>query len=316
LFFIPSAVIGLIAVRWYPEIPFEFLASRSLWVKLGEASYLVFFYLSKIFLPINLSFVYYNWRGEMPEWILFLSFFSLFFSVVLGFLYRKHIVFKGIFYSLLSFIVLMFPVLGFFDIYFMRYSPASDHYQYPAYLLIIPGIVFLLDNFLSSSFIKLGLAALATTACFVLSFQHTAIYKDEWALWTHTLEMNPQSGLALNNLGILLEAKGRIEEAKVLWMKNLEQDSKDVESHVNMGFYYVRKEQPEQALDHLAQALRQRPDSFAGNLNAGLAFMLKQDYDKAILHFKIALKIRSDASNVKDLLALAEGAIAKRKDSK
>lgn len=316
LFFIPSAVIGLIAIRWYPEIPFEFVASRSLWVKFGEASYLVFFYLSKILLPINLSFVYYNWRGEMPEWILFLSFFALFFSVVVGFLYRQHIIVKGIFFSLLSFIVLIFPVLGFFDIYFMSYSPAADHWQYPAYLLIIPGIVFLVDKLLSAPVIKSGLAALATMACLVLSFQHTAIYKDEWTLWNYTLEMNPQSGLALNNLGILLEAQGRIEEAKVFWMRNLEQEPKDVQSHVNMGLYYIRKKQPDQALNHLAEALRQRPDSFSGNVNAGLAFMLKQDYDKAIVHFKIALEIKPDASNVKDLLASVEAAIAKSKDSK
>jgi protein O-mannosyl-transferase len=316
LFFIPSAVIGLIAVGWYPEIPFEFVASRSLWVKLGEASYLVFFYLSKILVPINLSFVYYNWRGEMPEWILLLSFFALFFSAIIGFFYRQHAVVKGIFFSLLCFIVLMFPVLGFFDIYFMSYSPAADHWQYPAYLLIIPVIVFLVDKFLSSSVSKLGLAGFATVVCLALSFQHTAIYKDEWTLWNHTLEMNPRSGLAMNNLGVLLEAQGRIEEAKVYWMKNLEQEPRDVQSHVNMGYYYIKKQQPDQALNHLAEALRQRPDSFSGNVNAGLAFILKKDYEKAIVHFKVALQVQPDASNVKNLLASAEAAIAKSKESK
>ncbi len=98
------------------------------------AGAVTWFYLWKAVLPINLTFVYPRWTihaSDLRWWCPLLA--AL---LVTGLLvWRRHtpwgrpLLFAWAFYGLA-----LAPVMGFADVYFMKYSLAADHYQYIALL--------------------------------------------------------------------------------------------------------------------------------------------------------------------------------------
>ena len=126
------------------------------------------------------------------------------------------------------FLVMLLPVLGFLNIYFMRYSLVANHWQY--FALIGPIALF------AAGFTRAGRSMSAAAgragwprvsafgfslsafglvlALGVLTGREAATYKNLKTLWTTTLARNPAAGLAHNNLGTLLLEEGRPAEAE------------------------------------------------------------------------------------------------------
>ena len=100
------------------------------------AGAVVWFYLWKAVVPVHLAFVYPQWTIEVSDirwWIPLLAA-----SVVTGLLlwtrntaWGRPALFAWAFYGLA-----LAPVMGFVDVYFMKYSLVADHYQYIAVLSV------------------------------------------------------------------------------------------------------------------------------------------------------------------------------------
>src|ERR1022692_74863 len=104
---------------------------------------------------------------------------------------------------------MLLPVLGFVNIYFMRYSLVSDHWQYFA---IIGPLA------LAATGCKAALAAMTgghkwgTGICCAtllaglgaLTWKQCGMYIDEETLWETTIRLNPHCSLAYLNLGFAL----------------------------------------------------------------------------------------------------------------
>jgi Flp pilus assembly protein TadD len=114
-------------------------------------------------------------------------------------------------------LLLMAPALGFVDVYFWRYSHAQDHYQYHALPVALAGLTAIAAPVAGRRILdatrSAGLGAMVLVFA-VLSFQQARIYRSEEALWTATLERNPNAWLAHGNLVRIKFASGRPDEAR------------------------------------------------------------------------------------------------------
>jgi hypothetical protein len=182
----------------YALAPFDrpLVASRALW-----------FYVGKLIAPVNLTFIYPRWRidpRQPSDWLPAPGAVSV---VAILFLLR-HRLGKGPLVAVLCYCAMLIPVLGFLNVYPMRYSFVADHFQYhagTAMLALIAAAATQLFPGLQKR-PRLALAAalsiLAVLGC--LTWSRCLVYRDQVSLWTDTVARNPRAWMAHTNLANLL----------------------------------------------------------------------------------------------------------------
>src|SRR5207253_5921530 len=112
----------------------------------GRASW---FYLGKLLWPHPLIFMYPRWAidsWQLIAWLPLLA--TLVGLTALWFVHAKWG--RAVFFAAAYFVVSLFPVLGFFSVYFFLYSFVSDHFQYLASMgpiaLVSAGLLKLSDS--------------------------------------------------------------------------------------------------------------------------------------------------------------------------
>ena len=90
----------------------------------------IWFYLSKLFWPVNLIFIYPRW--QVSQWVWWQYLFPALAALLLGALGWLQRWRRGPLAALLFFVITLFPALGFFNVYPFRDSFVADHFQYLA----------------------------------------------------------------------------------------------------------------------------------------------------------------------------------------
>ncbi len=196
------------------------------------------------------------------------------------------------------YVVMMFPVLGFFDQGFYRYTWVADHWQY----LALPGLIALGVERASSLSAHgerrqprwsphnvLGAAVVVVLA--VLTWRQAALYHDDERLWRDTIAKNPAAWLAHYNLGIVLAQQGKFDEAIASYEQALRYKPDDVETLDNLGAALNAQGRLAEAVTRWRQAVRYRPTDAAAHNNLGIAYARQGDLDRARREFKLALMI-------------------------
>jgi tetratricopeptide (TPR) repeat protein len=235
------------------------------------------------------------------------------------------------------YVVSLFPVLGFFSVYFFRYSFVSDHFQYLASMgplaLAAAGIVTGCSRLAASRSLSAlqstsRHSALATTTlvgiCGVLllllvflTWRQTAVYHNLVTLYTATLAKNPGCWMAHYNLGIALNNQGDTDGAIAHYRQAVELRPSYAEAHYNLGRLLAQKGRPDEAIAHYEKALEINPADAEAHNNLGATLFASGHVDEAIAHYRKALAIRPDYADASCNLASAllsngdlDGAIA------
>ena len=95
----------------------------------------IWFYLGKLFWPAHLIFIYPRWQISQAVWWQYL--YPAAALVLLTAFWGLRRRWRGPLAGLLFFAGMLFPVLGFFNVYYFSYSFVADHFQYLASLGII-----------------------------------------------------------------------------------------------------------------------------------------------------------------------------------
>ena len=232
--------------------------------RLLGAGGVVWFYLYKALLPIDLAFIYPQWHIEAgnPLWWLPL----LAALVVTAVLWRYRESWSRPFlFAWGFFCVALVPVMGFTDVGFMKYSLVADHYQHIA----IIGVIALVSAGWSAwhrlardrphwAATAVAIAAVAALTC--LTWRQNRLYRDEITLYQATLEKNPNCWMAHNNLGIALVEAGKPQDAFPHYRQALLLKPDYPETLYNMGNAFRITGQNQQAIECYQQALEQKPD--------------------------------------------------------
>ncbi len=263
--------------------------------RLLGAGGVVWFYLYKALLPLNLVFVYPQWHIQTGNLLWWLPLVAAVVVTAVLWRYRESWS-RPLMFAWGFFCVSLAPVLGFTDVGYMKYSLVADHYQH----LAIIGVIALAAACWSVWHQQAqGLARAAATATAVavlgtltlLTYQQGELYRDAITLYRATLEKNPDSWLAHCNLGNALLQAGRPQEAIKYYEQTQRLKPDDPEAYYNMGNALLEIGRPQEAIKHYEQALRLKPDLITTRNNLGIALVQTGRHEEAIKHYEQALRL-------------------------
>jgi protein O-mannosyl-transferase len=267
--------------------------SETVWQRTAIAGHDIWFYFGKLFWPARLSFIYPRWQIDTHKLISFVPAALAVGSLLFLWLKRRSSL-RPVFFATVYFVVWLFPVLGFFSVYFFRYSFVADHFQYLAGI----GLIVLAAAGLSRApkFIPAALVVLLA----VLTWQQTRVYRDLETLWRDTLAKNPNCWLAHNNLGLELEHRGRLDEALFHYREAHRLRPEYFETYHNLGSVLLRRGRPQEAIQNFKEMVKLKPDLpevvSDADVGIGIAYGMGGDYDTASEYFRAALRVNpSDA---------------------
>jgi protein O-mannosyl-transferase len=271
-FFALALVFGLMSIEFQVHGAMAGVAQahESFWVRLAASGMALWFYLGKALLPLNLCMVYSRWRIEAAAVWSYLPLF-LWCGLLAACWAGRRSWGRHLFFGLGCFTVMLFPVLGFFDMYFLALSRVSDHFAY----LPLTALVALAAAGLgcrgrlpqkekniqhptlnvqhpmrpirstfgcwmfSDSQAKrrvLGLAAGCLVAGFAaLTMLRAPVFVSEEALWRDTLRGNPAAWCAHANLGWILASQQKYNEAREHLATSLKLNPDNAQAHSNLG---------------------------------------------------------------------------------
>jgi tetratricopeptide (TPR) repeat protein len=261
------------------------------------AGRVVWFYLSKLVWPANLTFIYPRWQIDPRvwwQWLFPAATLAVLFA--LWVLRRKT---RALLAGWLLFVGTLVPVLGFLNVYPFIYSYVADHFQYLASIAVIvlaaAGIVQGLA-FLPVPARKLGTVVIVLLVAILaaLTWRQSHMYADRVTLYQTTLKKNPDCRLAYNNLGSESERAGNHEEAMEHYRAALRLRPDCAEAHSNLGFALTSVGRLPEAFEEHQAALSLKPDHplFLTNLSVTLISAGRQQ--EAIEKLRAALAKNPD----------------------
>jgi tetratricopeptide (TPR) repeat protein len=244
--------------------------------------------------PRDLLFEYPRWSqsGAPREWIGTVGVLGV---IGLGIAWRRHG--RGPLAATLLFLGILFPALGFFNVYPFVFSYVADHFAYLASAVLdaalaigVAGWMLREDRRQSTAYV--GMIAAIAAACAVATHRDSKPYVSAETLYRRTLDGNPDAWLAQGNLGTILLDRGAIPEAIDHLKKARALNPLYPEPANNLANAYSRQRDWDDALPLYAEATRLRPAYAEAYLNWGSTLSEMGHYEEAGLRFTDALRLR------------------------
>jgi tetratricopeptide (TPR) repeat protein len=262
------------------------------------AGHAFWFYLGRLVWPADLCFVYARWPVAGVSgwpWVYPVTAAVTVFWLWLG---RERIG-RGPAAAAFYFVGTLFPVLGFMNAYFMRYSFVCDHWVYVSSLGVIAlavALVVRVAGRLGQRWVVYGCAAVVLPVLAVLTWRQAGMYADSETLWRTTVTRNPQAWMAYDNLGSLVLDRGQVNEAILYSRKALEFHPNDEIAYIGLGNALLRKGQADEAMVNYQKALELLPGSAIAHYNLANMLLEQGDVGNAIRHYQEALKTQPDSA--------------------
>ena len=251
------------------------------------------FYLFKLIWPQNLIFIYPRWQIDAGAWWQYLfPIAALLFFVIL---WKMRTRWRGPLAAILIFAGLLFPALGFINVYPFIYSFVADHFQYLACIgpltLAASGIALGLDALgVTQKFLRRIAYAAVLVVLGLLTWQQSRQYIDIETIWRTTIARNPGAWMAYSNLGSFLSAGGNVDEAIADFRKALELWPDQSKDHNNLGKAFVQQGRMAEAIDQFQTALRISPTDPDAESNLGAALLQQGKFAEAISQLRQAVE--------------------------
>lgn len=297
------------------------------------AGRVVAFYAAKLVWPVDLAFIYPRWvidTSALRQWAPMAAALAV---LAAAWAFRGRIG-RGPLTAALLFGGVLFPAMGFFNIYAMRYSYVADHFAYQAVAVTAASVLCGLATLLSTAGKRARLAAAAAGVALLvvlgtLSFRQCRTYTSEDILWRDTLAKSPDCFMchtnyghwlfvngrvvdavehfeqslrikpdnvpALLNLARVEEQRGNLDAAVARYRAALAVDPADTVVLVNLGTLYTKAHQSDEAIAQYEEALRHSsPDDYLAHNGMGVALIQQGRVAEAVEHFREALLLRPD----------------------
>ncbi len=279
-----------------PNVRLEF--DLEIWEYPLVALHALGFYIVKIFLPLDLAPDY----GMSPS--VALSSDSLFLYVGLGLipiillaysLFKKNV---PLLCASSIFLLGLFPVLGFIPFEYQNMSTVADRYLYFIPFLGLGLILVSLVHLMNEKNLKTATGIIAVTLV-VVSFQQTRHWMNNALLFARVLQVNPDSYLSLNNLGLVHLRAREFPPAEEYFKKALKIKPDYTAAQSNLGVVYFKQKMYSKVIEHYTKILKNKPHLTAGSsatyadmhYNLGAALLNSGQIEKSILHLNKAAEI-------------------------
>jgi protein O-mannosyl-transferase len=259
--------------------------------RVGLAGRVIWFYLGKLAWPEPLIFIYPRWQlsgAGLPGYLAPLG-------VAAGLLVLLPLrrgLRRAVGLAAVYFIALLFPVLGFFSIYFFRYSFVGDHFQYLASMgpLALAGAGLALLGPRRGAIA--GTVVLLALTC--VTMRQSRAYLSSETLWRDTLAKNPGTPMAWLNLADYYARMGRYDESMRTYRAALKVSPDDPDGYNDLGNVLALTGHPAEAAVEFEHALRLKPDSPETHSNLGNVLRTLGRSPEAVAHYRRALELKPD----------------------
>ncbi len=258
----------------------------------------VWFYAGTLAWPLDLNFIYPRWVVDdavVWQWLFPLG--ALAVGAALWAIRRRT---RAPLAAYLFFVGSLFPALGLVNLYGARYSWVWDHWQYlpDLGLLALAGVgLTACAQGLAQRLRWTGtvLISLLFVVLGALTWSHCTMFHDNETLYLTTIERNPASWMAHNNLGLAWsKIPGRLDDAVAQYQEALRLKPDIAETHTNLGSAWSKiPGKQEDAIAEFEAALRLDPRYADAHFYLANALVEKGRIPEAIQHYEAAL--RSDA---------------------
>ncbi len=268
------------------------IAGRALW-----------FYLWKLFWPVNLAFSYPRWNIDAHSVWQYGWPVSFVIAIVCAWLLRSRIG-RGPATTLLFFPAMLFPMLGFFPLYTFVYTFVADHYQYmacigPIALVAAGGAALFGSSGKNARFVIASAAGVLLLTLGILTWRQCEAYTSRDTLWIDTLKKNPDSWLAHGELSSSLYRQGKFDEALPHLDRLLElaQYVKKIHPRAYSDAYYCKgliftaKNRPQDAAEQYTKSLEVDDNSALVHYLLANILVKQGKVEEATVHYRQGLKI-------------------------
>jgi protein O-mannosyl-transferase len=172
----------------------------------------VWFYLYKAVWPFDLAFVYPSWHVTADRWLWWLPLLAAIAATAVLFVAAKpwraaRNWFCPFWFAWLFFVVALLPVLGFFDVGFMKYALVADRYLHVALLAVVALAASVIGKVRLRLPVKWRAAAVIAAAAVVavfslVSWRQSGLYIDRYTLFRAANEKNADSWMIHDTLGV------------------------------------------------------------------------------------------------------------------
>jgi Flp pilus assembly protein TadD len=292
--------------------------SESFWGRLAGAGTAIWFYLGKALLPLHLNMIYPRWQidAAAPGSYLPLLLWCAVLVVCWGLRrnWGRHVLF-----GLGCFTVTLFPVLGFFNMYFLALSRVSDHFVY----LPLTALAALAAAGLDC--VSRGRVLGGPRAVPARSTQHHArvlgkpqpsgavgaaartargpvILRQSWVLGVTGSGLMASLAVLAMLLGLAVLAMLRAQvfvSEESLWRDTLAKNPAAWCAHANLGWICASQQKYDEAREHLAASLALKPDNAQAHSNLGRVLSLKGKFAEADGHFLAAVGLKPKDAEIR-----------------
>ena len=297
-FFAVALVLGIVNV-WFQRHGNEaVIRVVSPIERLLGAGGVVWFYLYKALLPIDLAFIYPQWNIKAGNWLWWLPLLAALIVTTVLVWYRMSWS-RPFLFAWVFFCAALVPVMGFTDVGFMIHSLVADHYQHIA----IIGVIALASAGFGSwhrraqggVYWAATVAAIAAVGILMfLTWRQSGLYRDPMTLYQATLEKNPDCWIAHNNLGLSMSDPNRLQEIIDHYRQAIRLKPDYADAHNNLGVALIQIGRIQEATEQFLLALRIKPDYSEAHNNMGYILLRTGQVTEAEEHLRRAVSLKPD----------------------
>jgi len=322
-FFFISLVLGCVTV-WFQinrAIAGLELPQQKVGNVLPRIVEVVLFYTSKSILPVGLMPMYPHlpnldsWLSNYLPGLILLAFICFAGIKIIN-------SFRGIIFGLGSFLMNLFPVLGFIPMSFFKISEVSDHFAYLSLVSLIclcsAGIDYV-NTLIKEKFRLMILSIVilvgSILALMISAHEHAKLFKNSETYWSYALAHNPNApGAAYNLAWYYTYLPHSLEKAEKYYKRALEIKPDFFEAEENYASILARiPSRLEDSILAYKRAIILRPNNADIHNSLGATLInVPGRINEAIEQINEAIRLNPESANAHDNLAIALASIPTR----
>lgn len=261
------------------------------------------FYLGKLALPIGLALDY----GRRPE----IAFREVFWAtgplalIAISYAFAMRKRFPAGWLGLGILVIGIAPVLGFVPFLFQIFSTTADRYLYLPILGL--GLVVSFLAVRAQSAVRL-LTPAAIAGLGIITGAQLGCWRDGVHIFVHSVQTNPKSVLAHNNLGVEWQTRGQFPLAAHHFGEALRLAPQRPDVNSNLGAALVAGGSVREGLEYLHRAEKLLPTSQVALYNLARSYLRLGRYDEAIAYAERILADAPDNPRALRVIALSRDA--------
>jgi len=259
------------------------------------AGHAIWFYISKLLWPVNLTCFYTRWKINPAACSQYLYPAAVIAGLVFLWGFRNKIG-RGPLAAALIFVGTLAPLSGIIVNSYMWFSFVVDHFQYMASI----GLIVLASASGSKLFGTLGQrfertgkisGAIVVLSLALLSFQQGNLYEHSKILFADNVKKSPDSAVAQYNMGHVVAEEGKVDKAILYYREAVRLWPEYGEARNNLGVTLAAQGKFEEAVPQFYESLKTIPDKAMVHFNLGSAFVRMGKLDEAIVEYNDGLAL-------------------------